>query len=173
LVQSLDVANRIMVAAPAPIPDWQIALVVIPLFLAFWSLFMAMISCIGGWHSLTTLFRREEAKFSIGGGTPVERYRWASLKMGPKCFPTNYGNCVTVSLGDDGLGLQVMPLLRPMHPPLLIPWSAIECCRLGKEFLVFDCASVHVSELANPLRIYGRAGRAVYECWSTHCNESN
>jgi hypothetical protein len=156
-----------MIFAQAPFPDWQIALAVIPLVLVFWSLVMAKISYFGGWHTLGIRFRREDTKFSIDGGTPVESYRWTSLKMGSNWFPINYGNCVTVTVGDKGLGLRVMLPFRPMHPPLLIPWSAVESCRLGKEFLIFDCASVQVNGLANPLRIYGRAGQAIEEYWTT------
>jgi len=154
-----------MIAAPPPLADWQIALFAIPLFLCFWSFVIAMISRIGGWHSLAKRFRREETTFRISGG-PVEKYRWTSLKMGLPFFPTNYGNCVTVSLSDDGLGLTVMPLFRPMHPPLLIPWTAIESCTIDKEMRIFDRTNIQVRELANPLRIYGRAGRAIDAYWT-------
>ena len=155
-----------MIAAPPPLADWQFALLAIPLFLAFWSLVIAMVSVIGGWHGLARLYRREETTFSIGGDDPVDKYRWASLKMGPKFFPTNYGNCITVSLSERGLGLSVMPLFRTLHPPLLIPWTAIENCELGKEVGLFDRALIQVQGVANPLRIYGRAGRAIAGYWS-------
>ena len=75
-------------------------------------LVIALVSLIGGWHSLAKLYRREETTFTIGDDGPVEKYRSASLKLGPKYFPTNYGNCTTVSLSDRGVGLSVMPLFR-------------------------------------------------------------
>lgn len=153
-----------MIAAPQPLADWQIALIAIPLFMGFWSVVMAMISFVGGWHDLATRFRRVDSTFRISD-RPIEKYSWSSLKMGPAYFPTNYGNCIKVTLSDDGLGLQVMQLFRPMHPPLLIPWTSIESCTLGKELLFFDRAQIQVRELANPLRIYGRAGRAVDGHW--------
>lgn len=161
-----------MIAAPQPLADWQIALVAIPLFLGFWSLVMMIAARVGGWHNLAMRFRREETAFRIRDGK-AEQYRWASLKMGSVYFPTNYGNCVTVTLSSDGLGLQVMPVFRPMHPPLVIPWSAIEGCTLGKELLIFDRAKIQVRGLANPLRIYGRAGRAIEEYWTTPVHQGD
>lgn len=155
-----------MIAAPPPLADWQIALIVIPLFMGFWSLVIAMISFVGGWHDLAKRFRREDSTFRIND-RPIEKYSWASLKMGPAFFPTNYGNCITVTLSDDGLGLQVMPLFRPLHPPLLIPWTSIETCTQDKELLIFDRTRIQLRELANPLRIYGRAGRAIHRFWSS------
>ncbi|MGD9635064.1 MAG: hypothetical protein AB7G28_02905 [Pirellulales bacterium] len=153
-----------MIAGPLQPADWQFALVAIPLLLVFWSLVIAIVSLVGGWHNLAKQFRRQETTFRIST-EPIEKFRWASLKMGPVYFPTNYGSCVTVTLSDDGLGLAVMPLIRPLHPPLLIPWNAIEGCTLGKELALFDRAKVQLREFANPLRIYGRAGRAVYRNW--------
>ena len=123
-----------MIAAPPPLADWQFVMLAIPLMAGFWSLVIALVSLIGGWHSLAKLYRREETTFTIGDGGPVEKYRWASLKLGPKFFPTNYGNCTTVSLSDRGIGLSVMPLFRSLHPPLLIPWSAIEIAGLVRNF---------------------------------------
>ena len=155
-----------MIAAPLPLADWQIALVAVPLFLGFWSLVMMIAARVGGWHTLANRYRREETAFRIRDGK-TEQYRWASLTLGPRLFRMNYGNCVTVTLGDDGLGLQVMPLFRPMHPPLLIPWTSIESCTLGQELLIFDIARTQVRGLANPLRIYGRAGRAVDRYWTS------
>ena len=38
---------------------------------------------------------------------------------------TNYGNCLTVGAGYQGLYLSVLFLFRSGHPPLLIPWSDI------------------------------------------------
>lgn len=158
--------NVYMIAAPPPLADWQIALVAIPLGLGFWSLVMLIAARVGGWHDLATHYRREETAFRILDGQ-LEKYRWASLTLGPALFRMNYGNCVTVTLGDEGLGLQVMPLFRPLHPPLLIPWAAIESCTLGQELLIFDIARIQVRGLANPLRIYGRAGRAVDRYWTS------
>jgi hypothetical protein len=165
------VAN--MPAVPAPNLDWQFLLLAIPAFLCFWSFVVANIAIIGGWHRLGKLYRRDDVTFSIADGRPVEKYRWSSLKMGPRFFPTNYGNCITVSLSDEGLGLKVMPLFRPLHPPLLVPWSAVESCALDKELGFFDRAAIQLVGVPHPIRIYGRAGRAVDAYLAAHRSGGN
>jgi hypothetical protein len=155
------------------VPDWQFLLLAIPAFLFFWSGVVASISIVGGWHNLAKRFRQEETTFRISGearGT-LEKFRWSSLKMGPKFFPTNYGNCITVTLSDDGIGLKVMLLFRPLHPPLLIPWSAIESIETGQELLLFERTSIQIQGLANPIRIYGRAGQAIERYWTAARSE--
>lgn len=161
--------------AQQPPPDWQFLVIVIPIFLFFWGGVMASISIVGGWHNLAKLFRQEETTFRVSNGSDgrVEKFRWSSLKMGPKFFPTNYGNCITVTLSDDGIGLKVMPLFRPLHPPLLIPWSAIESIETGKELLLFERTSIQIKGLANPIRIYGRAGQAIERYWTEILQRSN
>jgi hypothetical protein len=157
-----------MTLAQRPLPEWETLILAIPAFMFFWSAVIASVSLIGGWHTLAKRYPREETTFRIGGASgDVQKFGWTTLKMGPKLFPTNYGNCVTVTLSDDGLGLNVMLPFRPMHPPLLIPWSAIQGCELGKELLLFDRAVIQVEGLANPIRIYGRAARGIQSYWST------
>lgn len=155
------------------VPNWQFLLLAIPAFLFFWSGVIASISIVGGWHNLAKRFRQQETTFRIGGTSDgrAEKFSWSSLKMGPKFFPTNYGNCITVTLNDDGIGLKVMPLFRPLHPPLLIPWSAIESIAIGKELMLFDRALIQIKDLANPIRIYGRAGRAIEHYWTAGRSE--
>jgi hypothetical protein len=147
------------------IPNWLLPFVGIPVGMVFWCLVVASISFIGGWHALAKSYRREESMFRIAGANEGEQFRWASLSMGPPFFPTNYGNCVTVFVGELGIGLQVMPLLRMLHPPLLIPWDAIEKCELDKEMLIFSRVKVEVGVLPHALRIYGRAAQAIESAW--------
>jgi hypothetical protein len=158
--------SRFMIAAAPPNLDWEFLFLAVPLFIGIWSAVLAFVSLIGGWHGLAKLYRREETTFSIGDDRPVEKFGWTSLKMGPKFFPTNYGNCITVSLSDDGIGLRVMPLFRPLHPPLLIPWTSIESCQRGKEIQIFDRAVIQVQGVAHQIRIYGRAARAIERLWT-------
>jgi hypothetical protein len=59
-----------------------------------------------------------------------------------------------------------MPLLRVLHPPLLIPWSAIEKCELDKWFLVYWRARVYLNGRRYPLCFYGRAGQEMFRQWT-------
>src|SRR5262245_25875598 len=114
-----------LILARPPLPDWEFLLLGIPILMLFWSGIIAVVSVIGGWYTLAKRFRQEETTFRIGGATngEVKKFGWSTLKMGPRFFPTNYGSCVTVSVGEQGIGLKVMPGFRILHPPLLIPWS--------------------------------------------------
>jgi hypothetical protein len=150
---------------PPNLAPWEAVLTGAAL-LVFWCFVIAMVSVIGGWHRLSKLYPAEETSFRIANQDDGKIFRWASLVMGPRYFPTNYGNCVNVNLSAIGVRLWVMLLVRPMHPPLLIPWTAIESCRLDKELLIFDCAAIQVRGVASPLRIFGRAGRAINHYWS-------
>lgn len=41
-------------------------------------------------------------------------------------LPCNYSGCVTIGANPEGLFLRVFPLFRPFHPPLFIPWTAMQ-----------------------------------------------
>ena len=38
-------------------------------------------------------------------------------------FGCNYSGCLSVCVGEDGIGVKVWPLFDVLHPPLLIPWT--------------------------------------------------
>ena len=38
----------------------------------------------------------------------------------------NYNNCLTFGAGAEGLFINIFPIFRFRHPPLLIPWSEIK-----------------------------------------------
>ena len=47
---------------------------------------------------------------------------------------TSYAGCITFTPDGKGLGLSVLILFRVGHPPLFIPWNAIEV-KEEKKFL--------------------------------------
>lgn len=153
--------------AMPPLPIWLWILIGIPLVIGSWCLLIALISLVGGWHALAKSYRKEETTFRIADSSDGERFRWASLSMGPPLFPTNYGNCVTVFVGERGIGVRVMPLFRVLHPPLLIPWNAIEKCELDRIFLVYWRARAYLSDRRYPICFYGQAGKDIYNVWFT------
>jgi hypothetical protein len=134
------------------------------LFSILWCGIVAFISYIGGWHQLAKSFRAEEKIFRVTNWDKGERFRCASMSMGPKYFPTNYGNCLTIHVSCDGIGITVWPLFRCLHPPLLIPWLNIERCEREKYLLVFSRTAAYLSD-RHPLCFYGRAGKAIYNSW--------
>jgi hypothetical protein len=139
-------------------------------FLCFWSLVVAMISFVGGWHTLAKTYPAEETTFRIASENTGKQFRWTSLVMGPRYFPTNYGNCVNVVVSDLGIRVAVTPLFRTLHPPIQIPWSAIESCTLGKQMLLFKCATTNVTDVKNPLKFFGKCAEEIDRVWSNRAS---
>jgi hypothetical protein len=146
-------------------PGPELLLLFLLLFAIFWCGVVATISFIGGWHGLAKSFRAEERMFRIANLDEGERFRCASMTMGPKYFPTNYGNCLTIRVSCEGIGIRVWPLFRVLHPPLLIPWHHIERCEREKFLLIFSRTAAYLSNRQNALCFYGTAGEAIFNTW--------
>jgi hypothetical protein len=142
----------------------ELLLLLLLLFSILWCGIVAFISFIGGWHQLAKSFRAEEKVFRVTKGDQGERFRCASMTMGPKYFPTNYGNCLTIRVSCEGIGITVWPLFRCLHPTLWIRWPHVERCERGKYLLVFSRTAAYLSN-RHPLCFYGRAGKAIYNAW--------
>ncbi len=136
-------------------------LILLIAFPIVWCSIVAGISRISGWHALAKSYRAEETTFRIAEVDGSQRFRWASMTTGPSCFPTNYSNCLTLSVGPEGIGLKAWPMFRFGHPPLLIPWSAITHCKLDKYWMVTCRATVDLHSPCHPLRFYGGAAQAI------------
>jgi hypothetical protein len=136
------------------------------LFLLGWCGITVSISLVGGWHALAKKYRLEKTSFHIEENTGEKRFRCASMAIGPAYFPTHYGNCLTIGVSSRGILLRAWPLLRLMHPPLMIPWSDVEKCEMASEYLIFKRTSIYVCGTTAPLRFYGRAGTEIFSAWS-------
>jgi hypothetical protein len=91
----------------------------LPLILlpAFWFGIMQLFSLLGGWR---TLARRYSAP--PDSSVPARVLTMQSGKIGL----VSYRNALTVAFGPDGLHLSTFMLMRPGHPPLIIPWNAFQ-----------------------------------------------
>jgi hypothetical protein len=76
-------------------------------------------------------------------------------------FPTGYGNCLTVAASAAGLRISVLFLLRIMHPPLLIPWSAIESVVLQEQFWFRHRTTIRIRDFDRRLSLNGKAGERI------------
>lgn len=85
------------------------------LFVGMWLLVSFLLAAIGGWRELAAQYL---AKSPFSG----TRFHFRSAQLGGY---VNYGGCLTLAAGPDGLYLAVLPFFRVGHPPLLIPWSDI------------------------------------------------
>jgi hypothetical protein len=127
-------------------------------FLSIWLFVGAIVSFIGGWHSLAKAYR---TRVSFDGA------KWR-MQSGQMRWLANYNNVLTLGVSPEGLYLASMFLFRFMHPPLLIPWSEIKVRR--KKGWVFEYVIFTLGhELAIPLRIRVKLGERLRNeagnCW--------
>jgi len=118
-----------------------------------------LLSVIGGWHALARRFRSDD---DIDG----ERFRFRAAGIGWGPFPVNYGNVIFATVGRRGLALSVFLPFRFMHPPLVIPWPAVERCEAVRVFWRRQVA-VYVTGFRPRRLLFGGAlGRAILATWT-------
>ena len=111
-------------------------------FVALWLVIGAIISSLGGWLSLSKLYRMQIEFGGAKWGRQSGRMRWL----------TNYNNVLTLGASRDGLYLAMNFLFRFMHPPLLIPWAEIKV-RKSKGWFFEYVTFTMGREMEIPLRI--------------------
>jgi hypothetical protein len=134
-------------------------LAIIPIYLLFqWLLVSTIISFVGGWFSLSKVYRIR---------VPFDGAKWGG-QSGRMRGLANYNNVLTVGASQRGLYLASMFLFRFMHPPLLVPWTEIKVRRSNGwvfEYVTFTMGH----ELAIPLRIREKLAAKLRDsagnCW--------
>ncbi|QSQ16348.1 hypothetical protein [Myxococcus landrumensis] len=118
--------SLLLLAAPSSTPAWQ----AIAFFVVFFVGMTGLSSLIGGWRKLGRRYATKQAM-------PDQNIRGTTVRVGL----SHYRSSVTVGADEDGLYLSPTFLLRPFHPPLLIPWAALRArtrqsdwSYLGKSF---------------------------------------
>ncbi len=130
------------------------------LIFAAWLGACALISLMGGWHRLAEKFR---ATSEIHG----EQIRFASMAIGTGLFPARYRRVLFVTLGPAGIGLSVIFPYRLLHPPLFIPWSAVESAQRERSWLVNHVA-VNIRGFEKRLFFRGTAGKKILEAFNAN-----
>lgn len=93
------------------------------LFIAvFWFGGVAMMSFTGGWARLASRFR---------GTSPVQGklFPFVSMYIRAGMLPVGYRGCINVTVSPVGIQLSIFVLFRLFHPPMFIPWTAVEYVR--------------------------------------------
>jgi hypothetical protein len=111
-------------------------------FMTLWLLVSVAISCLGGWNSLSQIYRVR---------VPFRGRQWPG-QSGQMRWLVHYNRVLTLGANERGLYLSNMFLFRFMHPPLLIPWAEIKVQK-GKQWFFDYVIFTMGSELAIPLRI--------------------
>lgn len=148
-------------SAPAPMGPAQVALIVLAFLVFFpvmWLGVTGLLSVLGGWRSLASYYPAGPA---AAGGRAAARYATGAMRRG--LLPVNYSHCLAVDPREDGFGLWVALPFRFMHPPLLIPWTAVRDCE--ERGVVWRYVRVTLHTPGVTILIGGRSGRAVQERW--------
>ena len=85
-------------------------------FIAIWTFVCFILSRVGGWEKLAQVYRYD-------GEFSGKRWRFRSCRMNGF---VNYNNCLTFGASPEGLYINIFPMFRFRHPPLLIAWSEIK-----------------------------------------------
>jgi hypothetical protein len=128
---------------PDPSSPWFIVF-----FAAMWFGVTGLLAVLSGWTSLATYWRAQ-------GALAGERFRITSASMGVRLLPVGYGNCLSVTVSDRGLGVSLFFLFRFLCPPLFIPWSDISSVTEGR-FLFFRYVVVQPADHWARIKLYGR-----------------
>ena len=129
-----------------------LVVIALGLFIAIWIAATWLVSALGGWRALAERYRSD---LPFTGQT----WRMRSGRMGGV---VRYNGLLTVGVNQAGLHLAVMPLFRPGHPPLFIPWPDVTVesgRRFFRTFVIFRFRQMpNVS-----LWLYEKFGRQVLE----------
>ena len=116
-------------------------------FAVMWFGITGFLAVLSGWHSFASKFR---ARKELTG----ERFRMRSASIGLPFLPVGYGNIVTFTISDGGLGLKLIFPFRFLSPPLFIPWSQVTSVSEGK-FLFFRHVIVQPANHWSRIKLYG------------------
>jgi hypothetical protein len=126
---------------------------------AGWCVALLAVSILSGWSELAPRFPRNSEPL----GPVYASGSWFNLVyLRNWC---KYSGAINFEAAEDALYLNAIPLFRPFHPPLRIPWSEIRISSstyLFKDFLVLTLGNAEQiplrisSGLARDLGLYNR-----------------
>lgn len=141
-------SRHVMSFPPDPSSPWFLAF-----FAAMWFGACGLLAVLSGWASFASEWRAlAEPK--------GDRFRMRSGSIGMRFFPVGYGNCLTVTVSEQGLGLSLLFLFRFMCPPLFIPWSQIASVKEGR-FLFVQHVVVQPANHWSRIKLYGAVAERV------------
>ena len=111
---------------PNTAPPWLLPAILIGfpiLFAALWSFVCWLLSILGGWSRMAERFATTE---------PPSGQRFAGQTG--RAGLSNDNSVLTIHVSPSGLRLDVFPLFRIGHKPLLIPWPEIHEARTHTNF---------------------------------------
>ncbi len=138
-------------------PTWVLVLIVLAIVLARLGIAGAA-SRYGGWSSLA----RDYAAMRDPAG---ERFRFATALMGNDGLAVSYAGSLTVTVGDDGIGLSIGFPQRLFCPPLFIPWRDVASVEARRSAMTSD-AAIRLHGREKIIRLRGSAGQCAVKTWA-------
>jgi hypothetical protein len=127
---------------------------ILPLFIGIWLVMSLLLSVLGGWHSLSKIYRSAPRKTG-------KLYSFSTMVLGSAFMPMSYRGCMFIRLEESGISLEVFPVFRFFHPRLFIPWDEIISCR-EEYFWFMKCTTLSLKRTEIQFRFLGQVGKAIY-----------
>jgi hypothetical protein len=140
---------------------WLIPLIVLAFPIFFGAMWIGVVSLLGamsGWRGMA-------AAFPAVQDPTAQRFSFGSASIGWRGFPVSYKSILTVDVGDYGIGLSVMRMFGFNHPPMSIPWQAVESCQQGF-YAFWTGVEVRLRDGGGRIVLRGRPGAAVMARWT-------
>ncbi len=146
---------------------WILA-IALPSSIILWVTVCFIIAQLGGWASIAAKHPSsnggvDESQFR---GQTLRRFGLASLSLGQSLFATNYNNCVTIVVSENGILIEALFIFRFFHPPLFIPWSSVESCKEITQFFFLKRVALHTHGIAYPILFGGQVGQEILRHWN-------
>lgn len=106
------------------IPGWAVVLIIVGIFVTLFTaiyFLVCFITAARGWMSYGSRYRSE---FEFPAN--AQNFGAQSMMIGGNIAPANYRHAVTVGLSEDGIHLRMGTFFKSFHPPLFVPWDAVE-----------------------------------------------
>jgi hypothetical protein len=110
----------------------------------------SLISLIGGWIFLARKY--PERPFKADQTFSLNSAYFGRIIGG-------YRTCISVRMNSFGLRLAIFPLFRFMHPPIVIPWSAVRNCAQSRLFGFCPALRLDVAQWPRPIYLYSFLGK--------------
>lgn len=137
----------------------------IPFAVVVWLGMSALIARMAGWARLAQKFRTQDDQEG-------QRFSFTSGSMGIRIWPVNYGNCMFVTVNSRGIRLALLFPFRFQHPPLFLPWSAVESVTERHYFKIFRRAEIVMKDQWPQIRLRGGTAEAVLKAHAIYIKRS-
>ena len=134
--------------------NWTLLIpLIIAGYAALWVGISLLIAKVSGWSALAERYRTDPAMFT----------GWKTgFQSGRMRVWTRYGGALTVGANGMGFYLAVLAIFRAGHPPLFVPWHAIDVTQ-GTRF-IYAYTTFHFREVPGvTLEVSRRLGDRVLE----------